>query len=143
MSEETNNPLSRNDLARGYETKDVQPKWLGAFVIGFVVIGAISGALLWAILKALARTPRLTDLPKSAIVQPPGESSVPLLQPSPSGDRLPTEDLAAMREHENDVFEHLGWTRDPQTNAFAPPPSIVQALAARTATRPTTEGATR
>ena len=139
MSEETNNPPSRESIARGYEDNHLRPKWLGIFVAGFVALAVVSHATLWYVMKGIANNPRSVDRPRTGVAlqidQPNGS---PPLQPSPSHDVGPKEDLASLRLLEDQVFEQLGWSRDAQTGAFLPPPFVVHAVASRATSRDAT-----
>jgi hypothetical protein len=118
------------------------------FVVWFVAVAAVIHVALWILVKQYDRDFRQADQPVNVIADtgavPHGEQGPPL-QPSTGHDALPREDLAGMRQSEDEVFGRLGWV-DQATHAVRVPDAIVSAVAKRTgaaSTRPTTGPATQ
>jgi hypothetical protein len=117
---------------------------VGWFVVWFVVIGALINFGLWILLKHYDRDYRQDDRPANVIADsgavPRGEQGPPL-QPSTGHDALPREDLAAMRQSEDEIFARLGWV-DQSTHTVRVPDAVVSAVAHRAGaatTRPATQ----
>ena len=62
---------------------------------------------------------------------PPDTFHAPPLQPTQAHDRLPRQDLEAMRRDEDSVFQDLGWQVDPVHHVATPPENLVRQIAAR------------
>jgi hypothetical protein len=128
---------------RGYEPMLVRGRGLAWFVAWFLAMAAVIHVALWVLLKRYDHEARQADRPANVIVDagsvPRGEQGPPL-QPSTGHDVLPREDLAAMRQAEDETFARLGWV-DPATHTVRVPDAIVVSVARRVgaaATQPVT-----
>lgn len=125
---------------RGYEHDQMRLRWFAILLVAFVILAVIWHVSIWFVMIAFANNSRPVDdpksiLPQSAFAAPGG--NYPPLQPNPAHDRLPQDDLRLMRQWEDELFEHLGWARDPATGgAYLPPTSLVEAVAKRWGTAP-------
>jgi len=104
------------------------------FVVGLVVSLAVISLGLWVLLKRFDRDFRQGERPTSVVAAdaggvPRGEQGPPL-QPSSGHDALPREDLAGMRQAEDEVFARMGWV-DGTTHAVRVPEAVVAAVARR------------
>jgi hypothetical protein len=117
-------------LEKGYEPDDLKGSWMVWFVIILIVSGVAVHIGLWFTLKLLASSHRTVDDPRSALIE---ETPVPPapLQPTQQHDRLPAEDLQAMREHEDAVFNQLGWEVEPKTHQVQVPGDVVARVASQ------------
>jgi hypothetical protein len=135
MAESSSNPNPWHEsLTKGYEPGDMRVRWFAVALACFVAFAAVTHWWLWVLVKADAN-PRRVDRPVSAVpdyARPDAASMAgPPLQPTPEHDRLPQQDLEAMRRGEDKVFEALGWQVDPTTHRAAPPAALVQQVVAR------------
>jgi hypothetical protein len=139
--------VSRDSLDNGYEPMRMRARGLVWFVVVLVVSGAVTSLALWVLLKRFDREFRQAERPASVVVDaggvPRGEQGPPL-QPSTGHDALPREDLAAMRQQEDEVFARLGWV-DGTTHEVRVPEAVVTAVAKRSggAAKAATAPATR
>jgi hypothetical protein len=118
-------------------------RWLAVFVAGFIVAAIVSHVAVWYVMKAFANDMRAADVPRSVVAATPARppaNAPPPLQPSVGHDRTAPADLEQMHRREDEVFEHLGWRRDPDTGMFVPPAELVSMVSARgnATSRPTT-----
>ena len=126
--------VSRASRENGYEPMLLSGRGIAWFVVILVVSGAVTSLALWVLLKRFDRDFRLAERPSSVVSAdaggvPRGEQGAPL-QPSTGHDALPREDLAAMRQAEDEVFARLGWV-DGTTRAVRVPEAVVAAVARR------------
>ena len=114
------------------------------FLFCFALALAAICAMVWFAMKWMGSDVRAdVDRPQNVIEPAAVEVvGVPPLQPSTGHDVLPREDLARMREQENQIFAHLGWPVDERTGSITVPPSVVQAVARRTPPRRPTSAPT-
>jgi hypothetical protein len=120
-------------LSRGYEWTHLRLGWVLALLVLFGILAIVMHVSLWYVLKAFANNPRAADQPRSVLepgVAQPARFAPPL-QPSQQHDRMPSEDLAAMHQREDQVFRDLGWTIDPVTHHATPPDALVRLVAGR------------
>lgn len=95
-------------LARGYEGDDLNVRGLLIFLICFLVTAVVIHIMLWQLLKHYFATPRAEDAAPSA-VNLLERFPEPQLQPSIGHNTTPQEDLAALHQDENRIFNALGW----------------------------------
>ncbi len=100
---------SQQSIDRGYEVGDVSAKTVGIFVPSLIVFTAavLIGVAVYMSLRERAAIN--SDQPRSAVADTPLPFNGPVLQPTQGHDTLPQEDLAAMYDRENRVFDSLGW----------------------------------
>jgi len=126
--------VSRASLDNGYEPMLLSGRGVAWFVVVLVVSGAITSLALWVLLKRFDRGFRAEERPSSVVAAEAGGvargEQAPPLQPSTGHDALPREDLAAMRQAEDEVFARLGWV-DGTTHAVRVPEAVVTAVAKR------------
>jgi hypothetical protein len=128
-------------IGAGHEPDPMSVRAMVWFVIGFIAFAIAAHWGIWLLLKHDVRQSRYIDRPRSIVHADPGPpSGAPALQPMPHHDVVPWQDAAEMHEAENRVFTQLGWTPDDHGHARIPD-SIITAVAARSATRPSTQGA--
>lgn len=100
-------------VGQGYEPARMSARAMVWFVVSFFVTMAVIFWALHPVMWHFTREAREIDPNGSAVETteglPPG---APPLQPTKEHDRLPKEDLAAMRSAEDRVFAHLGWLDD-------------------------------
>jgi hypothetical protein len=124
----------REALTKGYQPGHVRLRWFALAVVCFVAFAAVTHWWLWELVKADAN-PRPVDHPLSAVSGYATEATetpaAPPLQPTPDHDRLPYQDLEAMRRGEDNVFEALGWKVNEATHEATPPDDLVRQVAAR------------
>jgi hypothetical protein len=131
-------PPSPEAIAAGYEPMRLSGRSLFWFLAWFVIAMVLICALVWFVMKWMGSDVRPeVDRPQN-VIEPSAVEVVgaPPLQPSTGHDVLPREDLARLREDEDQVFAHLGWTVDERTGLATVPESVIQAVARRAATRP-------
>lgn len=126
--------MSRASRENGYEPMLLSGRGVAWAVVVLVVSGVVTSLALWVLLKRFDRNFRQAERPSSVVSadaggMPRGEQGPPL-QPSTGHDALPREDLAAMRQAEDEVFARLGWV-DGTTHAVRVPPAVVSAVAKR------------
>jgi hypothetical protein len=126
----------------GYEPSRINVKAMTLFVVCFLLTAAVLHTGLWFLEKHYAGLVREADVPQSLV---PRTSLFiePHLQPTPEHDRLPEQDLAAMRQADREVFDQLGWQPGPAGGAAVIPEPIVSQLAARQAQRRAAPATTR
>jgi hypothetical protein len=140
MEEQRNDNPPPETIARGYETMEFRLRWLGLFVVGIIVSAVVIHLIVWYAMQHFGKQTRAADLPQSA-VKLTHELAAPSLQPTPTHDRLPAEDVVQMHGREDAIFDQLGWKRDADTGVFHPPADLIRAVANRT-TAPATPQAT-
>lgn len=108
----------------GYETSDVRFGGLAWFVLGTIVFGVVLWIIIWFIMQMFLHHAQVDDVPRSAIhaAQVP---PAPTIQPMHAADVLPSQDLQEMREHEDAVFQQLGWKVDAATHSVQIPADMV------------------
>jgi hypothetical protein len=111
-------------------------RWFAVAVACFIAFAAVTHWWLWVLVKADATPPRAVDYPLSAVpdygrADTGATMAAPPLQPTPSHDRLPYQDLEALRRGEDNVFESLGWKVDEATHQATPPEDLIRKVAAR------------
>ena len=123
----------------GHEPDVAKHRWtvIGVAALAVLLIGTF---VVIAVAQRLAFKHRRTiDESRSAIsVDTRVPRDAPPLQPSFDHDASPRKDLAMLRAGEDRVFAAMGWTIDGATGEPTIPQAIVNAVAARAASRPTT-----
>lgn len=129
-------------IARGYEAMPFRLRWLWISIVSIVVSAVVIHFVVWGLMKHFGKRIREADVQQSA-VQVEHQMAAPSLQPTPTHDQLPAEDLAAMHAREDAIFMQLGWKRDAETGTFHPPADLVRAVGNRrtSATTQATGGA--
>ena len=128
-------------LARGYEGDDLNVRGLLIFVIIFLITAVVLHILLWILLKYYFATPRAEDVAPSAVTLIE-RFPEPQLQPSIGHNTTPQEDLAALHQDENRIFNALGWQTKPDSYYPLIPDQIVTELQQRhAASQPAKAGA--
>jgi len=125
---------------RRYEVRDIRIRWVVGSLVGFAIFFFAMAAGIYWMLHDFARKTAVRDEPNS-VVRPSevARGGVPL-QPQEGHDVTDAQDLRAMHDRENAVFQHLGWTWNEQTKAYDPPPGIIAAIQTRQpATAPSTQ----
>jgi hypothetical protein len=130
MTQQTQQALPPESLARGYEREEFRLRWFVGAVVCLVLFAAAMHVGLWYLTKADSR-PRLADRPASSVAEYRPTMSAPPLQSAAGHDRLPRQDLAAMRQAEDRIFADLGWKVDGQTHRATPPDALVRRVADR------------
>jgi hypothetical protein len=128
----------------GHEPMRLSGRSMFWFLFWFTLTIAVICALVWFVMKRMGSDVRAeVDRPQN-VLEPSAVVvlGAPPLQPSTGHDVLPREDLARLREQEDQVFAHLGWTVDERTGSIRVPPSVIQAVAHRTVVRRPTSAAT-
>lgn len=123
-------------LNKGYQPGDMRVRWFVLAVVCFIAFAAVTHWWLWVLVKADATPPRKVDHRLSAVPGYATESTgtpaaAAPLQPTPDHDRLPHQDLDAMRRGEDKVFESLGWKINEATHQATPPDDLVHRVVAR------------
>jgi hypothetical protein len=122
-------------VAKGYEVHDLKTSWIVWCAVIFILAAIVIQLGLWYMLKAVAAHKRAVDEPQSVLIDEPPVPTAPL-QPTQQHDRTPPEDLEAMRQREDAVFEQLGWQVNPKTHDVTIPGDIVQRIAKNRAAQP-------
>jgi hypothetical protein len=123
-------------LAKGYQPGDMRVRWFALAVACFIAFAAVTHWWLWVLVKADATPPRGVDRPLSAVpdygrADTGTTAAAPPLQPTPTHDRLPYQDLEALRRGEDNVFKSLGWKVDAATHQATPPDALVRKVVAQ------------
>lgn len=140
------NQPSPEALELGYQPEAAPVRGLFIFIILVVVTAVILHVLIWWLMKGYeAHDVRLE--PPLSVLSEDQTPPPPRLQPSVGHNSLDYQDLAALRQRENEMFTKLGWEVRPGDKDAEIPPDIVQEVAdqqrARAATAfvpPTTTG---
>lgn len=130
-------------VARGYDSQPVSGRPMVWFVVSFAIVMFVIVCAIKPVMRHFTRGARQLDAPQSAVQdQSMAPAGSPDLQPSEMHDTLPREDLAAMHEQEDEVFEHMGWL-DAKRNVVSVPEAVVAQVRARSkqATTQRTPGA--
>src|SRR5450432_727518 len=102
-------------VEKGYEEHDLKGSWIVWFMVIFILGGIAIHAGLWYLLVEMGSHRRDVDQPQSAF----SAENVPVpqpLQPTQQHDRLPPQDLQAMHQREDSIFQQLGWQVDTKTH---------------------------
>jgi hypothetical protein len=118
-------------LARGYQPNRVPVRAIALAVVLFIAFAAVTHVWLWFLVKADSDV-RPADRPRSVVRRGPGAGAAdaPPLQPTAGRERVPPEDVAAMRAGEDAVLRRMGSTSDPATGRMRPPEELVRRVAA-------------
>jgi hypothetical protein len=130
MSHETNDNHWHKALRNGYEPDAVRLRLITLLVATFIVLGAVMHLGIWFLLVRYSRTAP-ADAPQSVVGRQVLPNNAPPLQPTISHDRLPKDDLIALRAREDRVLEHLGWKPDQDSGQLRPPDGLVEQVEAR------------
>jgi flagellar biosynthesis/type III secretory pathway M-ring protein FliF/YscJ len=118
-------------MERGYDSQPARGRAMVWFVVSFAIVMFAILCAIKPVMRHFTRAARQLDAPQSAvrdqIITPAGSAE---LQPSEPHDTLPREDLAAMHEQEDDVFERLGWLDD-KRNVVSVPDAVIAEVQAR------------
>jgi hypothetical protein len=123
---------SPDAVARGYEGDDLNNNGLLVFLFFFLLTAVVLHTAIWVLLKYYLAAPRAEDKAPSA-VELIERFPTPQLQPSVDHNTTPSEDIAAMRSQERQIFQQLGWQRPPQSLYPTIPDQIIQELKQREA----------
>ena len=138
--------VSEEAVRLGYEPHRLSVRGLVIFFVLFVFSAAVIHGLVWLLMEHFVNRDRGVDQPRSAFAAPENPAG-PRLQPSVGHDTLDYQDLDALRTHEDQVFQKLGWQVNVHTHEVAIPIQIVERVAREERTRaaapavpPTTTG---
>jgi hypothetical protein len=108
---------------RGYETKDVRPKWVVVAAAGLAVTLIVVGLVIWGLLAVLhggvaARRPALTSVERTELTPPEPRLAV-----------NPQEDVAAHRRAAAERLGGYGWSNREHGLAHIPIDEAMKRLA--------------
>jgi hypothetical protein len=124
----SHNPVSPEALELGYQPEAVPVRGLFRFLVIFVASTLILVVLIWWMMTKLESHIAALETPQSVFREgqlPPA----PQLQPSVGHDAVDSEDLAAMRRRESEMFAKLGWMVRPGASNPEIPPEIIRRVA--------------
>jgi hypothetical protein len=121
--------VSGESVRLGYEPERVGVRGLTIFLILFILSAAILHGLVWVLMKYYVDRDRAVDRPRSAFTSTQQPPPAPNLQPSVGHDTLDYQDMEAMRQQEDRMFQKLGWQVDPRTHEVEIPVQIAQRVA--------------
>jgi hypothetical protein len=107
--------------AKRYEPDRLSRRGAIVFLVVLIAGAVVIHVGVWWLYRDLIAAPRAVDAPRS-VVSPEDVAGYRTLPP------LNEDGAAAQRTRENEVFEKLGWTIDPQTHRATIPQPVVEAV---------------
>lgn len=124
MNLPTHDPPSAPQPGGGYETRDVNPLYVGLFGVGLIVmLGLVLLGLGW-MFRRLETAARRADLPQSAV-------AARHTPPAPRLQVQPEADLVQFRQAEQRVLSSYGWLNRQEKSVHLPIDRAIDLLAER------------